>query len=107
MDQRVKAALVSDLFTLIGITPLDRRKAGAEAAQFKRPAIGMYYGTVAGAARGYGQGPDLNRAAATKKAYQEMAKGSASGPRKQKKATQPEEEMTATFYGPNKTQKLL
>ena len=67
----------------------------------------MYYGSVAGAARGYAQGADINRAAATKKAYQEMAKGSASGPRKAKKATQPEEEMQATFYGPNKTQKLL
>ena len=32
LDQRVKAALVSDLFTLIGIAPLDKRKQGAEAA---------------------------------------------------------------------------
>ena len=44
LDQRVKAALVSDLLTLVGVTPLDKRKQGAEAASFKNPQIGMYYG---------------------------------------------------------------
>ena len=32
LDQRVKAALCSDIFTLIGITPLDKRKTGPGAA---------------------------------------------------------------------------
>ena len=48
LDQRVKSALVSDLLTLTGITPLDKRKQGAEATSFKNPQIGMYYGKVRG-----------------------------------------------------------
>ena len=48
LDQRVKANLISDLFTLIGITPLDKRKTGAEATHFKNSNIGMYYGNVGG-----------------------------------------------------------
>lgn len=31
LDQRVKAALIADLFTLVGVTPLDKRKRGSEA----------------------------------------------------------------------------
>ncbi len=43
----------------------------------------------------------MSRAAATKKAYQELSKGDKTiGPRKQKKGVQPpEEEMSATKYG--------
>lgn len=48
LDQRVKAALVADLLTLVGVTPLDKRKQGAEAASFKNPHIGMYYGGKGG-----------------------------------------------------------
>ena len=85
LDQRVKAACVADLFTLIGITPLDKRKTGVEAAGFKKPTMGMYYGSVSAAGKMHGLGPtiEMNRAAATKKAYQEMSKGDKTiGPRK-------------------------
>lgn len=39
---------MADLFTLVGITPHDKRKKGAEAASFKNPNIGMYYGKMPG-----------------------------------------------------------
>ena len=48
----MKAALVADLFTLVGMTPLDKRKQGAEAASFKNPHIGMYYGGKMGSGSG-------------------------------------------------------
>jgi len=49
LDQRVKAPLVSDLFTLVGITPLDKRKpvnTGFDIASqsLKKQGMGMYYG---------------------------------------------------------------
>ena len=37
---------MADLLTLTGITPLDKRKQGAEATSFKNPQIGMYYGKI-------------------------------------------------------------
>lgn len=52
LDQRVKSTLVADLLTLIGVAPLDKRKQGAEAASFKNPSIGMYYGK--GSYKGHG-----------------------------------------------------
>ena len=53
----MKAALVADLFTLVGMTPLDKRKQGAEAASFKNPHIGMYYGgKMGGGGSGGGSG---------------------------------------------------
>ena len=65
---------MSDLFTLIGITPLDKRKTGVEAAAFKRPTMGMYYGSVSAAGKMLGPTVEMSRAAATKKAYQEIGK---------------------------------
>ena len=56
LDQRVKSTLVADLFTLIGVAPLDKRKQGAEAASFKNPSIGMYYGKVGGGQKGPNRG---------------------------------------------------
>ena len=58
LDQRVKAALVADLFTLVGVTPLDKRKTGAEANSFKNPNIGLYYGSKPG---GHGKASGANR----------------------------------------------
>ena len=46
LDQRVKASLIADLFTLIGVKPFEKRKTGAEATHFKNSQIGMYYGNI-------------------------------------------------------------
>jgi hypothetical protein len=49
LDQRVKGTMIADLFTLIGISPLDRRShktSGDVNAPFRRPTMGMYYGTM-------------------------------------------------------------
>ena len=81
LDQRVKAALVSDLFTLIGVTPLDKRKTGAEASKYNRYGMGMYGGAQTGSSKAHGEG-SINRAKATKQAYQEMSKSSNVGLRK-------------------------
>ena len=62
----------------MGITPLDKRKTGADATKFSRPGMGMYYG----ATKPHGGENNISRATATKKAYQEMNKGSATGLRK-------------------------
>lgn len=45
LDQRIKAALVSDLFTLTGITPLEKRKQITE-QNFKRTGMGKHYGAT-------------------------------------------------------------
>ena len=43
LDQRIKAAVVSDLFTLTGIIPFDKRNPNPE-SNFRKPGIGLYYG---------------------------------------------------------------
>jgi hypothetical protein len=45
LDQRIKAALVSDLLTLCGIIPLEKRNPNIE-SNFKRPGLGLYYGAA-------------------------------------------------------------
>ena len=68
LDQRVKSALVADLLTLVGVTPLDKRKQGAEATMFKNPHIGMYYGSKGAKAAAGSKGG--NRADARKSGKQ-------------------------------------
>jgi tubulin polyglutamylase TTLL5 len=48
LDQRVKATMIADLFTLTGVKPLDQRqhqKVATTEGPFRRPTMGMYYGS--------------------------------------------------------------
>ena len=50
LDQRIKAALVSDLFTLTGVVPLDRRQ-NLEKTSFKKPGMLGLYSNIPAAAQ--------------------------------------------------------
>lgn len=64
LDQRVKAALISDLFTLTGVTPLEKRNPQAE-MNVKRPGLGKPYGAFStGASQGQQDKLVLSRKAA-------------------------------------------